>query len=306
MTDTDSVTAPAVSEPAQPAAAEGANTPETALNTPETVTEKDESGEYASRFAKLARKEKALAEERKRIKDQEAQLKALDDLNKLMGSAKDSPQARLELIKKAGLTVDDIIRAALEDQPQEEDPATKALKEVEKLKREREEEQERQRQAEQEKAVATIQQHWNDYVEGISGYIKSDPEKYAAILAEEDGLEIVETVVYQIAEKTLEETGKARILSFNEAADQVEALLREEISKSAQRYQSLPWLQQSSPADQTKTPSTDARDKPKPSPTLTNRTTGVPTVTPTEELTPEERYKRAAALIKQAARNSLR
>lgn len=223
----------------------------------------------AARFAALARKERALLH-----KEREAKAHA-DDLERYRLARTSAKQKPLEAVAALGISLDDIVQAALAEGRGASPERRIDLMEqhLEEEKRARAEAEQRQQQAAQQQAIAGFKAHIGRVIEANKG----DYELLAA-----QGLFAVEAVFGEM-DREYRETG--RVMDVGEAAVRLEQLLEEHALMLA------------------RSPKLAAKLAPKTTPTetktLTNTVTPatVPT-SPNRLLSKEEALARSAALLK--------
>jgi hypothetical protein len=203
--------------------------------------ESSKTDEFSSKFAALSRREKQLREREAQMQSQyEAKLAQLEE--KLMSLQSKSEESQVEsepelpleyrlkrdplgTLKELGLSYDQLTNLALNDGKltidmqmdlMRQDIESKHSKELESIRKEL---QERDRRSEEEKYNETVQNFQNELADFVN-----DNDKYELIRAN-DAVD----VVYQVIEEHYNNTG--RIISKEEASDQVETYLEAELEK---------------------------------------------------------------------------
>ena len=201
-----------------------------------------EEDKFASKFAALSRRDKELREREAEINNKLALLEekfaALENPPKpekepelpLEYRLKSNP---LETLKEMGLGYDKLTELALNDgklttdmqmQLMREELESKFGSELERLQNELAEKEKAQEEQKYEEVV-------NNYMNELTEFVNTD-QKYELIRAN-DSVDLV----YDVIEDYYNETG--RILDMNEAADQVEAYLEEELDRIVNNTQKL-------------------------------------------------------------------
>lgn len=242
----------------------------------------------ASKFAALTRKERALREQQNQLKKQQAEIEQLRKQFDERGSSEKSLADRLKseplkVLSEAGLTFEDLSQIVLnEGNPTPEmlikrtrdEIESKYTKELEELKRSMIE---KEKAAEEAKVDAVKQQ----YMAELTEYVNSN-EKYELIRAN-DSVQLV----YDVVEAFYQESGK--VLSLQEAADQVESYLEDEAKKIFE----LKKFKQTSPK-QDQQPGQPKQT----APTLSNAMASQAPQKGERKLSKEESIKEAAKLIR--------
>ena len=201
-----------------------------------------EEDKFASKFAALSRRDKELREREAEINNKLALLEekfaALENPSEpekepelpLEYRLKSNP---LETLKEMGLGYDKLTELALNDgklttdmqmQLMREELESKFGSELERLQNELAEKEKAQEEQKYEEVV-------NNYMNELTEFVNTD-QKYELIRAN-DSVDLV----YDVIEDYYNETG--RILDMNEAADQVEAYLEEELDRIVNNTQKL-------------------------------------------------------------------
>lgn len=253
--------------------------PEVKAEEPEKKEE--DEGKWAQRFAILSKREKELQRKAQEIK----QAQEADDYKAFI-AAKQSRNP-IQALQALGMSFQDAAQFVLNDQKHPEPTVEDQIKELKaQIARQEEERTLREEQEKQEYVKRTIDNHKRD----IASYIKTNPDKYELILANE-----AQDTVFEVIEEYYNKFNK--IMPIDEASQKVEDWLTE-------RAQALLKLKKFQPAAQpTPEPVAQSRplqqERPKIGMTLTNA--GV-TAQPAKEnfglLSREESIKRAAAMLK--------
>lgn len=250
---------------------------------PEKEPEKKEEdeGKWAQRFAILSKREKELQRKAQELK---AAQEAED--YKAFIAAKQSRNP-IQALQALGMSFQDAAQFVLNDQKHPEPTVEDQIKELKaQIARQEEERALREEQEKQDYVKRTIDNHKRD----IASYIKTNPDKYELILAND-----AQDTVFEVIEEYYNKFNK--IMPIDEASQKVEDWLTE-------RAQALLKLKKFQPVAQpTPEPVAQSRplpqDRPKIGMTLTNA--GV-TAQPAKEnlglLSREESIKRAAAMLK--------
>lgn len=248
---------------------------------------------FASKFAALSRKEKALRakeqEIQKKLADFESMSKQREEEYKPFASLKDRVKTEpLKVLEEHGLTYEQLTKMILEGDGGPT-PEMKVDNTISQLQQKIEQLESRltKEKEDQEKSVKDMQEEASKRAEDnfkveIKNLVNSD-EKYELIKAHDaiqDVFEVVEQYYYK--------TGK--LLSKEEAADQVEAALEEEVNKML----SLEKIKKKLGAAGSTKSNTDVQEQL----TLSNDLATESVNTSGEFLSDEESKKRAAQLIK--------
>lgn len=172
----------------------------------------------AARFAALAKQEKKLQSEKAALKEAQEQAARVSALKEL---AKKNPAAILD---EFGLSLDDIIAATLESQPEEVDPLEALRREVEGLKSSKQKEIEESRKLEQEAKDKQIEETINKHKQSYRQFVETNADKFELIQ-----LNDAHEMVWEVVEAHYDSTGK--VLSPEEAASKVEAYYEKEAEK---------------------------------------------------------------------------
>lgn len=284
--------AEAAATPAVPAAVPPAGKPATppapTPPAPDPAAQKAEADK--ARFAALERREAQLQAERNKTKAERDELAKLreDPLFKRFqelkgGKAKQDP---LSVLKDFGLTYEDLALARLNNgkaTPEQQIEALRGELEADKQARVRAEEEKAAQ--EKQKLEAEAQQIRQDTLEEIADFCKQGGEKFEVI-----NFYNAHPLVLQTLEAHHAKTGK--LMSYAEAAEQVEAHLTESVRKAQGLKKFTP-----PPADEKQPP------KPKDASTLTNDMTSssTPDASKGKRLSWEERKARALARAEAAS-----
>lgn len=244
-----------------------------------------------------------ISEERKAFEAERAafveERKAIEDYKSAMANGRRNP---LGILKAAGLTLEDVVRAQLADgEPtadllvrdveQRSSAESKAIREeVERLRKQLEDRDAREQSVAQERAVAQIRTT-------IDSHLRDNADKYELITALEQ-----ESEVFDLMRLTFQE--RNQILSVAEAADMIEDFLDKQAERAARtkKVSARFTAGQSNTAAPKHTTTADARaSKSVPTATLTNKQVTSP-ATPTDATpleTAEEFQERAAKKLRE-------
>lgn len=241
---------------------------EAQVEQPEAATEETaEDKEFASKFAALSRRDKEIRQKEKELESKlaefEERMKSFEQ--KQEPEVEETPEIPLEYrlrkdpintLAELGLSYDKLTELALNDGKLTTDMQMDLMRreidekygsELQALK---EELAEKERKAEEQKYEEVI----NGFMNELTSYVNSN-DKYEMIKAN-DAVDLV----YNVIEQHHQETG--RILSNEEAADQVEEYLFEEAKKLLESNKLKGLYQQAKP--------TEEKQERQPSPTLSN------------------------------------
>jgi hypothetical protein len=196
---------------------------------------KPKDDEFGSKFAALSRREKAIRQRESALEEKLAAMEArLETLNAPKEEAPKAPEIPIEMrlkkdplgtLAELGLSFDTLTNLALNDGKLTTEMQMDLMKQEMDQKYSTELQQLRQELVEKEKRLE--EEKYNDVVQNfkseLTQFINTD-NKYELIRAND----AVETV-FEVIEKHYQETG--RVMSKDEAADQVESYLEEEIDK---------------------------------------------------------------------------
>lgn len=252
---------------------------------PETQEEKPNP--LAKQFSALTREQKKLREQKAALKAREEKVTAYE---KAVAQAKEDPLAFLQSI---GLSYDDVFDAAIGIK-KKEDPAAKALAEVEKLRAE----------AEREKLEAKLA-HNRAQIEAAQRHIEKEvlnSEKYELLTAQhEAGTLDVKKEIFAYIQGYYEQNGVE--VTIEQAADALETYLEETTerllkTKKVQKKVGQPQTQDAETVSSAQTKTENGRrDKTGPK-TLTNSlSAAAPAKSGGEKLSYEDRKKAAYALL---------
>lgn len=283
-TDTAPVTAAPVvdTKQEQVPAAEPAKAPEAQ----ETKEEKEakEDPKMASKFAALAKREQKVRMQETALKEKLAKISEYEMNDKLFN---ENP---LEWLSKKGVTFDKLTQLALNDGKKPPEMQIKELEE--RLDRERREREERETEAAKKRVEAQRQ----EFFEGVTGFLKENPDRFELCLAEGDG---VPELIFEVMNVHKEKTG--RILPLEQAAEAVEKHFESLLDEKFVKLNKLKskFVKEEKPAATTGTQPVTATVEKKESPTLTNtQASTVPTPSTQKALTIDESKREAAKLLK--------
>jgi hypothetical protein len=216
----ENVTPAPVTQAAPTQDASATPTPET---TPVQAAPEPKQEKLGVAYAKLAREQKAAREASEKLKSErmaiEEKAKVVEEFEQAKANAGKNP---IEALKLLGLTPEQVNDYLLSTG--EPDPVEAVRSELEEFKRAQQEAQNRYLE-EQRKAVEAEQAATLDQFKGqISQFIESNPDKYE--LTQTWG---AQSAVFELIDATYTQTN--RVLTIEEAADQVESYLDSEVSK---------------------------------------------------------------------------
>lgn len=222
-----SVTTPQGAAPAAPAP-EAPKAPET----PEApkAPEPEKKDEFAPKFAALSRKEKALAERERAFEEKQ---KAYSGLSLEALKEKAKKEGRLAVLAELGITYEDVTNEILES-GKTATPTDKLSSEVEELKKQLKARADKEEEDAKMAAQARQQQAVADYKGKIESHIKSNAERFELVngTLDQNSVELVYQVIDAYYTKTYDESTKSgRILSFDEACEEVEKRLETQIDR---------------------------------------------------------------------------
>jgi len=272
-----------VSDNAQPVTeqVEGASPPATSVE-PVVEAKPEEDPKFAARFAALSRKERDIVQREQSIKQAQKEHQAFQQ--QLLNAKKDP----IAYLQAAGFTLEQAIKQVI-NEGEEPSPQEVLKTDVDQIKAEID-----AYKKQQAEYAAKVQEHRKaqeeaSIVEGLTGYIESNPEKYELIMAYG-----AINDVWNVIKRTYMETGGKVHLTQEQAAEAVENDLLEQAREEAQRTAKLKKLQPES----TKLQVSNLKEVSKTvSPTLTNQTSQSTTL-PQKRMTREESIAHAARLLK--------
>jgi hypothetical protein len=250
--------------------------------------------EMSSKFAALAKKERVARMQAGQVKKQREELaereRKIAERERLWDEEfKASP---LEALKRRGIAYDDITKAALNDG--KFDPSTEVKSVKEEIARLRQEQADKEKKAQETQAEAQKRMETEAverFQNSIAEHITTNKDKFELVaLYDAKGL------VFQTIEEHFARTNQAgapKIMSVDEACEQVEKYLESEVERmatSSKKFQSKYSAIKAKEEAQTKNP-------PKTTTTLTNvvSTSASPSLLP--KATEEDRIKRALAAL---------
>lgn len=292
---------------AAPAAAqvEPAKTPEAATEQPKVEPPKVEPvvDKSAAKFAALARQEKEIREREAKIKEREAKFSEYESKR---GKVKEDPLTYLK--EEYGLTLDDLVKLAANDnKPTPDMVAKKALEEVENWKKKDAEEKQKAKEEAERKAREEQERVYSERITSfkteIGEFIKSKADDFEFTSASDDGVDLI----YDVIEKAYiesEKNGEPKILSIEEAAKAVEDYFEKQAEKllTLKKVQGkvAPKAPEANGSAAKPNPGAAPKEPEKKTSTLTNamETSTPPPADTGKPLSIEESKRRAASFLK--------
>lgn len=216
-----------VNVPGTDAIASDSLNPESSPKSETTEVKKDD---FTDKFARLAQLDKAqrtrdaeIKARQKELADRESKIKEDLELARLF---RENP---LEAVKKSGLNLNELYSKSLDEIDTESDPVLKKLTELEKWKEAQEKSKTEEKTHAEIQAQERMEKAEKDYLEKLSGFVKSNEEKFPLLALYDDAND----QVYQLIRATYEASGdEKKILSEEEACAELQKHLVETYEKA--------------------------------------------------------------------------
>lgn len=258
-----------------------------AVTTPEPEKEKEDP-KFARRFAALSRQEKQIIAKQKEVDEKAKEIESVkaeaERAKQILQLAKENP---VLFLQETGLNYQELTELILANEKSPEDKKFDELKkEIEELKHAEEKKAKLAEEAETKAQIERVTKAIENYKVECKKTVQENPDKYELILAQGR-----EDEVFDIVERYFIDT--ETVLDFDIAADYLEQLLLEE----AQKLVKTKKLASATKTEAIRDTSKDARDIPKPSPTLTNTkpSSYAPSI---QAHSDQDRFKRAVAMLR--------
>lgn len=269
--------------------------PITSNETPQVAPKeelKPKRDEFGSKFALLARQQKAILEEKRQVSEMHSQYKQYEEAK---ANAKKDPE---KILKALGLTYDEITDFYLRGGTPKEDPVKSLEERVESWERKQLEKEEAEQKRQQEEAEKRHKEVEENFKTSISKHIEANTDNFEFLSNTAENRDLV----FAVIEENYINTQK--ILDVDEACKLVEDHLESEIetryaktNKFKNKFMTPP-REEAFKTDPFRSPQLVSEQKPSVLQTLNNRVVPETNISSNRELSDEERFQRAVAMLK--------
>jgi hypothetical protein len=263
--------------------------PQTAQVEPKPEVKKDEDRpSFAKQFSALSRREREIRQREQQIEEREKAVQSgSDKYQEYVRKLKMNP---VEALKEAGVSLDYLTNVQLSDGEIPQD--VKISTEVEDLKAMINALQAKLEGKDKQPDLSPEEQAEEQFKQGMFEHLEANNEKYK-LIAKHEAADVVWHTIDELFQQSVAQ-GKARIPSYDEAAELVENYLREEARKVAEE---LGYIPKSESTDQGSKQVSNSGSQS--SPTLSNQlSTTRPTEASPRLLSRDEAIRRAAELLR--------